>query len=113
MIYTGHNKRSVYFKCSKCDKIKEVAPFIILEDNPEYIRLINGAKLKCKCGNIKVTDENEIITKLSINDDENTLRCERCGSTNIQLMKRGFTVTTGFLGSGKNQRVCKNCLYKW
>ena len=37
------------------------------------------------------------------------IRCPRCGSTEYTLMNRGFSVLTGFLGSGKVKRVCNRC----
>lgn len=41
------------------------------------------------------------------------VRCPKCGSTQIQLQKRGWSLATGLIGSGKNERVCLNCLYKF
>lgn len=46
-------------------------------------------------------------------ENSNTVHCPYCGSTNIQIMKRGWKVTTGFLGSSKNERVCVNCMKKF
>lgn len=40
---------------------------------------------------------------------ESPIRCPRCGSTEYTLMNRGFSVLTGFLGSGKVKRVCNRC----
>ena len=41
------------------------------------------------------------------------LTCPKCGSTNIAEGTRGFTLTTGFIGSGKFRYVCKDCGNKW
>lgn len=54
---------------------------------------------------------NENMTETIIPDD--IVRCPKCGSTQIQLQKRGWTLTTGLMGSNKNERVCLNCLYKF
>lgn len=40
---------------------------------------------------------------------ENPIRCPRCGSTEYTMMNRGFSIWTGFLGSGKVKRVCNRC----
>lgn len=40
---------------------------------------------------------------------ENPIRCPRCGSTEYTLMNRGFSIWTGFLGSGNVKRVCNRC----
>lgn len=41
------------------------------------------------------------------------VKCPKCGSTQIEIKKRGWKITTGFLGSSKNERVCVNCLHKF
>lgn len=43
----------------------------------------------------------------------NQITCPKCGSTNITSGTRGFTLTTGFLGSGNHRNVCTKCGYKW
>ena len=43
----------------------------------------------------------------------NNIKCPYCGSTHYTVMKRGWKVTTGFLGSSKVIRVCDNCLKKF
>lgn len=37
------------------------------------------------------------------------IRCPRCGSAEYTLMNRGFSILTGFLGSGRAKRVCNHC----
>ena len=57
---------------------------------------------------------NQFKNKSTIQSDENgNVQCPKCGSVQIELMKRGWKITTGFIGSGKNIRVCKNCLHKF
>ena len=41
------------------------------------------------------------------------VKCPKCGSTQIQLMKRGWKITTGMLGANKVERVCMNCKHKF
>ena len=40
---------------------------------------------------------------------ETPIFCPKCGSTEYTLMNRGFSIWTGFLGSGKVKRVCNRC----
>ena len=40
-------------------------------------------------------------------------KCPKCGSTNLGTTNRGYSLLTGFLGSGKPMRVCNNCGHKW
>lgn len=47
------------------------------------------------------------------NQNRNTLRCPKCGSTNISTINRGYSMVTGFIGSGSARNVCQNCGHKW
>lgn len=42
-----------------------------------------------------------------------TLKCPKCGSKDLGTTTRGFSLLTGFIGSGKTMRVCNNCGHKW
>ena len=41
------------------------------------------------------------------------LTCPKCGSTNITEGTKGFSLMTGFVGSGNFRYVCKECGNKW
>ena len=45
--------------------------------------------------------------------ERNTVKCPKCGSTAIQTVNRGYSLMTGFLGSGSPRNVCQKCGYKW
>lgn len=45
--------------------------------------------------------------------DKNRPRCPKCGSTSITAGQRGFSLLTGFIGSGNTVNRCSNCGYKW
>lgn len=44
---------------------------------------------------------------------ENRIRCPKCGSTSISTVNRGFSIVTGFWGSGDPRNVCQRCGHKW
>ena len=46
-------------------------------------------------------------------DERNIVKCPKCGSTAIQTVNRGYSLMTGFLGSGSPRNVCQKCGYKW
>lgn len=48
-----------------------------------------------------------------IAEDSSAIRCPRCGSTAITTGQRGYTLTTGFLGSNKTMNRCAKCGHKW
>ncbi len=56
--------------------------------------------------------ENKPITKAIIKD-KNVITCPKCGSTAIVTTNRGFSIMTGFIGSGSPRNVCQNCGHKW
>lgn len=37
------------------------------------------------------------------------VRCPRCASTEYTLLNKGYSIFTGFLGSGRIKRVCNYC----
>lgn len=45
--------------------------------------------------------------------EEPKVRCPKCGSTSIGSTTRGYSLFTGFLGSGTPMNVCQKCGYKW
>lgn len=56
--------------------------------------------------------ENKRIKQPTYDEDGNII-CPVCSSKQIQLMKRGWKFTTGFLGSSKVERVCMSCKHKF
>ena len=43
----------------------------------------------------------------------NAVKCPKCGSTAIATVNRGFSIITGFIGSGSARNVCQKCGHKW
>ncbi len=39
--------------------------------------------------------------------------CPKCGSTSIATVNRGYSLFSGFIGSGSPRNVCQKCGYKW
>jgi len=40
-------------------------------------------------------------------------RCPKCNSTAITAGQRGYSIVTGFWGSGDTMNRCSNCGHKW
>lgn len=47
------------------------------------------------------------------NISRNTLTCPKCGSTAVTTGQRGFSIISGFIGSGSTVNRCGKCGYKW
>lgn len=54
--------------------------------------------------------EPELEIKLDANGN---VMCPYCGSTQIQIVKRGYHWLWGLFGSDKNERVCVHCMKKF
>lgn len=54
--------------------------------------------------------EKRIQEYLTHKDDP---KCPKCGSTSITAGQRGYSLLTGFIGSGKTMNRCAKCGYKW
>lgn len=39
--------------------------------------------------------------------------CPKCGSYSVSTTNRGFSLLTGFIGSGKPMNVCQQCGHRW
>lgn len=48
-----------------------------------------------------------------VQQDINKVHCPKCNCTDIGVANRGYSLLTGFIGSGKSMNVCKRCGYKW
>lgn len=48
-----------------------------------------------------------------IHEYNTTSRCPKCGSIHIGTVNRGYSIVTGFIGSGSPRNVCQNCGHKW
>lgn len=68
---------------------------------------------------LKLREDNIIEYKTKISqyreqtNKETKPSCPKCGSTSIATVNRGFSLLTGFIGSGKPMNVCQKCGYKW
>lgn len=51
--------------------------------------------------------------KVAQQQESSKVKCPKCGSTDIGVTNRGYSLLTGFIGSGKAMNTCKNCGHKW
>lgn len=59
------------------------------------------------------TIKNDFIPPQEYNSPSSIICCPKCGSTSIATINRGYSIWTGFLGSGSPRNVCQSCGYKW
>ena len=62
-------------------------------------------------------DTPNVVTKMDIIEEQererSIIKCPKCGSTAISTVNRGYSLMTGFFGSGSPRNVCQKCGYKW
>ena len=100
-------------KCSGCKGIYQDKYVMCPNCNIPLLQMVeDNQNIKTTpIGTTKEEFQHRISNKEKIQPTE--VVCPLCGSKQVQIMKRGWKLTTGFLGAGKNVRVCKNCLHKW
>ena len=54
-----------------------------------------------------------IAARKAENKAKGIVFCAKCGSASIATINRGYSVVSGFIGSGKPVNVCQVCGYKW
>ena len=77
-----------------------------------YVKETHEVCYKCEvCSKVDIINIKE--KPLIIDDEEDLIQCPKCHSTQIQLMKRGWKITTGFINSSKPERACMRCKHKF
>jgi ribosomal protein S27E len=104
---------TVYVKCSICEKKTTMLPpeksrLIEIEDCGDYYQYPSRI-FNC---NHKDDYPNRVY-KHNPDFSDDLIHCPNCGSTQIQLVNRGWNVATGLIGSGKMERYCINCKSKF
>ena len=51
--------------------------------------------------------------KVAQQQENSKVKCPKCGSSDIGVTNRGYSLLTGFIGSCKAMNTCKNCGHKW
>lgn len=64
-----------------------------------------------KSSGTNVSKNNERMDSMS--SSNSFIVCPRCGSTSVTTGQRGFSIMTGFIGSGKTVNRCAKCGWKW
>jgi len=103
-----------------CDEYRDLIRNKSVEENRKFLRKLYNEY----CYNSPAFSETEFQRREAEYDDmgyqfeeyqrksDNTPKCPRCGSTNIQMVSRKWSLLTGFM-TNKVDRVCVNCKHKF
>lgn len=104
------------FQCEECNCFNGT-----IEENNKFLAI------RCRnCGKQKIVLEKHTTrnmrnmnsvpqesSKSTVGIKTGQLTCPKCKSTQIATLNRGYSLLTGFWGSGKPMNVCQKCGYKW
>lgn len=99
------------YKCLVCGDICES------NTTPENCRLCGASSSKFveleQYKKEKMQKQAQINQTIQENKSKGIACCPKCGSTSIQPVQRGYSLFSGFIGSGKTMNYCMNCGHKW
>lgn len=79
------------------------------------ISKIEKIKMVMEIANCDIKTAKTVVDKYcptQMSQPSSLIKCPRCGSTNIQIVPRKWSVLTGFM-TNKTDRVCVNCNKKF
>lgn len=97
---------------SEINKLIENTPSVICTSSYEQCRRIKDfirTKAKVK---LEIIGTNK-IEGFNIIGETHQAKCPKCGSVSIATVNKGFSLITGFVGSGKPINVCQSCGFKF
>ncbi len=108
-------------KCPECDH--DIITVNMSHDDFLTIRDASNCNRDLLFAMIKLHDDDPIEYELKMAQfreiaerkkaEDSKPRCPKCGSTSITTVNKGYSLLTGFLGSGKPMNVCQSCGHKW
>lgn len=113
MYYWNKEPNRTVIECDKCGKVLKFDDKYFKSHTEDSCE--TNTVLQCPCGNtangiIKAKTKGQVSHYDRTKSNE--LHCPHCGSTNIQLMRRKWSLLTGFL-TNKVDRYCVNCKRKF
>ena len=93
--------------------VEQSAPYIIVKDelSQNQANLI-AQKFQAVGVNAEIYDSAAPVSYVNPAKD-NIICCPQCGSTEYHAGARGFSLLTGFVGSGKTVLTCLKCGHRW
>lgn len=94
--------------------VEQSAPYIIVIDelSQNQANLI-AQKFQAVGVNAEIYDSAAPVSYVNPAKDKDIICCPQCGSTEYHAGARGFSLLTGFVGSGKTVLTCLKCGHRW
>lgn len=96
------------------DFVEQDTPYIVVKDglSDNQANLI-AKKFQDVGVSPKILDSSASISFVNPQKDKDVICCPKCGSTEYHAGARGFSLVTGFIGSGKTVLTCLKCGNRW
>lgn len=116
----SHCNNSLSITNEYFDEICSQSELSYKDDIEEYVRQLyvysddrfNEKIMSNREEDKNISDQIDYYEDLILNDDnEDDCKCPKCGSTNIQIVPRKWSLLTGIF-TNATDRVCINCKYK-
>ena len=96
------------------DFVEQKVPYVVLKDGLSENLASEIVSQFYEIGvDAKMLDSSEQIHFASAESDRSTICCPKCGSTEYHAGQRGYSLLTGFIGSGKTVLTCLKCGNRW
>lgn len=94
--------------------VEQPTPYVVVKDGltQNQANLI-AQKFQAINVDARIYDSEASVSFASPAKDTNIICCPQCGSTEYHAGARGFSIVTGFIGSGKTVLTCLRCGHRW
>ena len=94
--------------------VEQTTPYVVVKDGltQNQANLI-AQKFQAINVDARIYDSEASVSCASPAKDTNIICCPQCGSTEYHAGARGFSIVTGFIGSGKTVLTCLRCGHRW
>ena len=96
------------------DFVEQNVPYLIVKDglSDNQANLI-AHKFREVNVDARIFDSSAPVSFVNPQKDKDVICCPQCGSTQYHAGARGFSLVTGFIGSGKTVLTCLQCGHRW
>lgn len=94
--------------------VEQTTPYVIVKDglsDNQANEIVQ--KFKAEGIDAQIFGSDAPVTFVSHTKDKDIISCPQCGSTQYHAGARGFSLITGFVGSGKTVLTCLKCGHRW
>ncbi len=116
MIFIASPFGLIYLSLRFTDKIrhKNKDLELVINNYAKYVQLEEEKKrIEKEKKEIEEKEAKEIEARKAECHAKGIVCCGKCGSSSIATINRGYSMISGFIGSGKPVNVCQKCGHKW